>query len=491
MSTVALGMPAYGQGNINLSTPFPASAKHQMQNTQMRKNIHHATHAIRAKRNNVVGEVPDWEDLRNAGSAIKSNVMANLPELLEQFAKNFEAAGGHVHWARDAKEANKIVTELIRQTGETEVNKIKSMATQEIGLDEYLEEQGITATETDLAELIVQLGEDKPSHILVPAIHRNRDEIREIFKEKMPEAGDDLTSEPAVLAEAARRHLRKRFLSRKVAVSGANFGVADTGTLSVVESEGNGRMCLSLPETLITVMGIEKLIPTFSDLEVFLQLLPRSSTGERMNPYTSLWTGAFNGDGPENVHVVLLDNGRSAVLNDEDGRSALHCIRCSACLNVCPVYEQAGGHSYGSVYPGPIGAILSPQLTGITSEQNATLPFASSLCNACYDVCPVKINIPDILVHLRSKAVDEQSGPSQMAALMKAASFVMGSGQVMKLVERGLPLSRIVAGRSGTIGWLPGIAGAWTSQRDIPKPPKQAFRHWWAKNRGNTTEAES
>ena len=208
MSTVALGMPAYGQGNINLSTPFPASAKHQMQNTQMRKNIHHATHAIRAKRNNVVGEVPDWEDLRNAGSAIKSNVMANLPELLEQFAKNFEAAGGHVHWARDAKEANKIVTELIRETGETEVNKIKSMATQEIGLDEYLEEQGITATETDLAELIVQLGEDKPSHILVPAIHRNRDEIREIFKEKMPEAGDDLTSEPAVLAEAARRHLR-------------------------------------------------------------------------------------------------------------------------------------------------------------------------------------------------------------------------------------------------------------------------------------------
>src|SRR4029077_2453452 len=238
--------------------------------------------------------------------------------------------------------------------------------------------EGIAAIETDLAELIIQLGNDTPSHILVPAIHRNRAEIREIFAREMPDAGES-PAEPRVLAMAARAHLRRKFLSAKVAVSGANFGIAETGTLAVVESEGNGRMCLTLPRTLITVMGIEKVVPAFADLEVFMQLLPRSSTAERMNPYTSMWTGLHAGDGPEQFHLVLLDNGRSKVLADSVGRAALHCIRCSACLNVCPVYEHTGGHAYGSVYPGPIGAILSPQLTGTHGhhDPNASLPYAS------------------------------------------------------------------------------------------------------------------
>ena len=274
-----------------------------------------------------------------------------------------------MHWARDATEANEIVTRLVRATGAREVVKVKSMATQEIGLNEALAEAGIAAFETDLAELIVQLGHDQPSHILVPAIHRNRAEIREIFLREMADVDPDLTDDPAVLAEAARRHLRQKFLSAKVAISGANFAVAETGTLAVVESEGNGRMCLTLPRTLITVMGIEKLVPTWRDLEVFLQLLPRSSTGERMNPYTSMWTGATEG---QDFHLVLLDNGRTATLADRAGRAALRCIRCSACLNVCPVYERTGGHAYGSVYPGPIGAVLSPQLTGLgTNTVNA------------------------------------------------------------------------------------------------------------------------
>ena len=290
---VNLGIPTYGQGNLHTTRPFPAAAREQMRNEQMRANIRHATHTIRGKRAAVVGELPDWEDLRATGSALKKTVMARLPELLEQFEREFTARGGVVHWARDAAEANSIVERLVRATGETEVLKVKSMATQEIGLNEHLAAAGIEALETDLAELIVQLGEDKPSHILVPAIHRNRREIRDIFAGHMP---GPLTDEPRVLAEAARRHLRERFLRAKVAVSGANFGVASTGTLAVVESEGNGRMCLTLPETLITVMGIEKLVPTFADLEVFLQLLPRSSTGERMNPYTSLWTGVHKGD---------------------------------------------------------------------------------------------------------------------------------------------------------------------------------------------------
>ena len=369
------------------------------------------------------------------------------------------------------------------------------------------------AVETDLAELIVQLGHDRPSHILVPAIHRNRREIRDIFLREMPETDESLTSEPADLAEAARRHLREKFLSTKVAISGANFGVAETGTLAVVESEGNGRMCLTLPETLITVMGIEKLVPTFEDLEVFLQLLPRSSTGERMNPYTSMWTGVTEGDGPQEFHLVLLDNGRSAVLSDPKGRSALHCIRCSACMNVCPVYEQTGGHAYGSVYPGPIGAILSPQLTGVDAGENGTLPYASTLCGACYDVCPVAIDIPSILIHLRdedvqathaarkarrteedaaagplarAKATVESVTPSQMDVAMKGASVVMSSGRRMSLAERGLGLGRVAAGPDRVLGWLPGIAGGWTDERDVPAPPRESFRNWWARHKDET-----
>lgn len=512
MSRTALGMPAvrpvHGHGRLHTAVPFPEAAEAELGNTQMRANIRHATHTIRGKRARVVEELPDWQELRSAGSAIKEQVMAHLPELLEQFEANVTARGGTVHWARDAEEANRIITGLVQATGSTDVIKIKSMATQEIALDDHLEAHGITATETDLAELIVQLGHDRPSHILVPAIHKNRHEIRDIFLEQMPETDESLTAEPRDLAEAARKHLREKFLSTSVAISGANFGVASTGTLTVVESEGNGRMCLTLPETLITVMGIEKIVPTFEDLEVFLQLLPRSSTGERMNPYTSMWTGVTPGDGPQDVHVVLLDNGRSAVLSDPKGRSALHCIRCSACLNVCPVYEQTGGHAYGSTYPGPIGAILSPQLTGITSEQNASLPYASSLCGACYDVCPVKINIPEILVHLRDEDVRTQRGersddgaaaapartrrtpkaPSQMDLMMKGASFVMSSGRRMALAEKGLPLGRVVAGKDRAISWLPGVVGGWTDERDIPAPPRESFRNWWAGHAGETDQ---
>src|SRR6266436_6647025 len=259
----------------------------------------------------------------------------------------------------------------------------------------------------------------------------------------MPGVDPHLTDEPHVLAEAARLHLRRKFLEARVAISGANFGVAETGTLLVVESEGNGRMCLTLPESLITVMGIEKVVPTWMDMEVFMQLLPRSSTGERMNPYTSMWTGVTPGDGPQAFHLVLLDNGRTAALADETGRQALHCIRCSACLNVCPVYERTGGHAYGSVYPGPIGAVLSPQLTGV--EDNASLPYASTLCGACYDVCPVRIDIPSILVHLRARHVEEAAQarrvPSAEAVAMAAASWVMATPARYAAAQR--------AGRAG------------------------------------------
>jgi L-lactate dehydrogenase complex protein LldF len=467
MSTF-IGMPA-GGGNLTGDRPFPAAAREALADTQLRHNLGNATATIRAKRAAVVAELPDWAQLRTAGAAIKDDVLAHLDHYLVQLEEQVTARGGTVHWARDADEANAVVTRLVQATGAREVVKVKSMATQEIGLNEALAAAGITATETDLAELIVQLGHDKPSHILVPAIHRNRSEIREIFRREMPGVDPGLTDDPRALAEAARRHLRAKFLSAQVAISGANFAVADTGTLGVVESEGNGRMCLTLPRTLITVLGIEKLVPTWTDLEVFLQLLPRSSTGERMNPYTSMWTGATEG---QDFHLVLLDNGRTATLADPDGRSALRCIRCSACLNVCPVYERTGGHAYGSVYPGPIGAVLSPQMTGVAD--NPSLPFASSLCGACYDVCPVAIDIPTMLVHLRARVVDSKGRTPERAA-MAAAAWTMSSPARWTRALRLLRVGRLLRRRRA----LPPPLSAWTAARDLPVPPKRTLRDTW------------
>jgi len=377
-----------------------------------------------------------------------------------------------VHWARDADEACSIVASLVQQTGEREVIKSKSITTDEIGLVRALAEQGINAIETDLAELIVQLGEDRSSHIVVPAIHKNRAEIREIFLREMGDAPPDLSDDPHALAEASRHHLRRKFLQAKVAISGANFAVAETGTLVVVESEGNARMCLTLPQTLISVVGIEKLVPTFRDLEVFLQLLPRSSTGERMNPYNSVWTGVTLGDGPQQVHIILLDNGRTNVLRDEIGRQALRCIRCAACLNVCPVYERAGGHAYDATYPGPIGAILTPQLVGV--EHASKLPFASSLCGYCSEVCPVKIDFLTVLVKLRHDSVRANKHRAADALFAVAGGAMKGRRRwntALKLAPLLRPLRR---------GGPPPVA-QWTSVRDLPDPPRRSFRDWWVK----------
>ncbi|WKU48087.1 lactate utilization protein B [Streptomyces sp. VNUA116] len=491
MTGTYLGMPS-----------FPRAAEASTRDARLRANLRRATGTIRAKRDRAVAELDDWERLRAAGAAVKDRTLRHLDHYLVQLEESVTRAGGTVHWAADAAEANRIVTGLVLATGEREVVKVKSMATQETGLNGALAAAGIRAYETDLAELIVQLGDDLPSHILVPAIHRNRSEIRDIFRSRMADWGlpapEGLTDSPADLAEAARLHLREKFLRAKVAVSGANFAVAETGTLVVVESEGNGRMCLTLPETLISVVGIEKVVPTWRDLEVFLQLLPRSSTAERMNPYTSMWTGTTDGDGPRAFHLVLLDNGRTDTLADTTGRRALRCIRCSACLNVCPVYERAGGHAYGSPYPGPIGAVLTPQLRGLASPLEESLPFASSLCGACFEACPVAIDIPEILVHLRERVAE--GGPVTIRgtrtvirpakrhgaerAVMGAVGWGLDHPRALRRGQRLLARTRGLHPRR-----LPGPGRAWSDTRDLPDVPPESFRDWWARTRGGTGRA--
>jgi L-lactate dehydrogenase complex protein LldF len=431
--------------------------------------------SIQARRAAVVGETPDWEELRRAGEAIRQRSLLRLDELLTRLEGAVGRAGGEVHWARDGAEANEVVTRIVGATGVREVVKVKSLTTDEIGLNEALAGAGITPIETDLAELVVQLAGERPSHLLVPAIHRGRREIAEILREALdrPELPDD----PQALTAAAREYLRAAFLRARVAVSGANFAVADTGTVCVVESEGNGRMCTTLPETLVTVMGIEKVVAEWRDLEVLLQLLPRSATGERMNPYTSLWSGVRAGDGPSAFHLVLLDAGRTRTLADPEGRPALRCIRCSACVNACPVYRETGGHAYPTVYAGPIGAILQPQLDG---EQgvSASLPYASSLCGACADVCPVGIDIPRILVHERAKVVGRRR-PGLEGRALRALGRAFATTERYERAQRVARALQRPALRDGRLRWLPGPLSAWGRSRTLPGVAPETFREWW------------
>ncbi|HLL38289.1 MAG TPA: LutB/LldF family L-lactate oxidation iron-sulfur protein [Rubrobacteraceae bacterium] len=477
---------------------FEESARESLADSQLRRNLGKATQTIRRKRTVAVEEMPDWEQLREAGRTLKSRVVRHLDEYLLQLEESVTRAGGQVHWARDAEEANRIIAGIAKSHDAKEVVKVKSIATDETKLNEHLESEGIEAFETDLAELIIQLAGETSSHILVPAIHKNRAEIRELFMQKL--GVEDLPDDPPALTNAARLYLREKFLNAKVGISGANFAVAETGTVCVVESEGNGRMCTTLPPVLVTLMGIEKIIPSWQDYEVFMQLLPRSSTAERMNPYTTFWTGVSreSGDGPQEFHLVLMDNGRTEVLADEIGRQTLACIRCSACLNVCPVYERTGGHAYNSVYPGPIGAILTPQLVGIGKPGSDSLPYASSLCGACYEVCPVKINIPEVLIHLRGKVVrhkQDEGGikgkldPENVAMQVMAKTF--SNPKLYEGAQKAARIGQWPLARSGAIHRLPGRLAGWTDARDLKPVPEQSFREWWRSNKGPETGSKN
>jgi len=453
-----------------------------LRNPQLRKNVAHAIDVIQAKRAKLVAEKTDWQDLRSAASAIRAHTIENLAFYLEQFEARCTAAGGTVHWAADASQARQIILDLLREENASEVIKIKTMTSAEIQLNPFLQAAGINVFETDLAEIILQLGDEEPSHIVVPALHINRSQVREIFARRM--GLKNLSDDPRALTAAARNYLRQKFLTIPTAISGANFLIAETGSVAVVESEGNGRMCLTLPRTMITLAGIEKVLPRFQDLEVMLQVLARSATGERMNPYTSLWTGVTQGDGPRRFHVVLLDNQRSSILFHPTERQTLKCIRCAACMNACPVYRQTGGHAYGSVYPGPIGAILTPQLMQLHHAQS--LPYASSLCGSCYEVCPVKINIPEVLIDLRARVTDQERHQfarflDPMYLGLRIANFLFARAWLFHAAQcLGRIGLRFFTRKDGWIHSLPSLGAKWTQTRDLRGLPDQTFHEWWA-----------
>ena len=425
---------------------------------------------IRQKRDKAAFNIPEWEQLRETGSQIKNNVLSNLSEYLIEFEKNAQANGITIHWAADGHEHNKIVHSILQKNGVANIVKSKSMLTEECGLNEYLKEQGVDVIDTDLGERIVQLAGEHPSHIVLPCIHWKKEEIGALFHTHLgtPEGNAD----PQFLTAAARIHLREKFLTSKIAITGVNFAVAETGEFVVCTNEGNADMGAHLADVHIACMGIEKIIPRRKDLSVFLRLLARSATGQPITTYSSHFRNPAAG---QELHIVIVDNGRSRQLGRPDFRNSLKCIRCAACFNTCPVYRRSGGHSYHTAIAGPIGSILAPNLE---MKDNADLPFASTLCGSCSNVCPVKIDIHQQLYKWRQVLMQEGLGPAAKTAAMKGMAFTLARPGIYK-----------VAGKAGrwVIKQMPFLVNnklnAWYKQREMPAPPKQSFGEWYKKNR--------
>jgi L-lactate dehydrogenase complex protein LldF len=484
---------------------FDANARAALNDTQLRGALRNATSLFGKRRLAAARSLDNWEELRSQARAVKDETLLHLDQYLEQFAANAEEAGAQIHWARDGAEANDIVCRLARERGARLAVKSKSMVTEETHLNSALEAEGIEAIETDLGEYIIQLAGETPSHIIVPAIHKTKGQIAQLFTDRL---GIERTDNVDKLTATARVVLREKFAAADIGISGVNFGVAETGTILILENEGNIRFTTSLPKTHIALMGIEKVIPRFADLEVFLKLLPRSGTGQHLTTYQSLITGTKRerGDeGPDELHIVLLDNGRSRMLAHPVTRQSLACIRCGACLNACPVYQQIGGHAYGSVYPGPIGAVITPQLFGLAKSDQ--LPYASSLCGACREVCPVKIDIPELLLHLRAEITasrrqkadsgrQETGGTKQeaapvnrhrmermafkvWAAVMMRPSWYKLSGKFMRVFQRFVVRDGKIGRVDGLLSSLAPPLAAWTGARDLRPIEKRSFREQW------------
>jgi L-lactate dehydrogenase complex protein LldF len=430
-----------------------------------------------------IGEVPGFERLRDAGREVKRHTIENLDYYLTQFADNVERNGGKMHWASTAADVCSIVVDIVQRSAAWEVVKAKTMVGEEVELNHALEAAGIRPIETDLGEFIIQLSGERPAHIVAPAIHLTRQDVSELFVEHIK---SERTVVPEELTAIARRALREMFQKAGVGVTGANFAVAETGTVVNVENEGNIRMCTTVPRVHIALIGIEKLIPRLADLGIFLRLLGRSATGQKLTTYTSLLTGPRHEgeDGPEEMHVVMVDNGRTKSLADPKMREMLYCIRCGACLNSCPVYRKIGGHAYGWVYSGPIGALVTPELVGI--GQARELPFASSLCGACREVCPVKINIPDLLLHLRADAQEHAPIRSEKLfserLMFRLWAWGMSNPNVYALGSRLARWGQRFLARGGWIQKIPAYpASQWTKERDFPALAPETFHDRWKK----------
>jgi L-lactate dehydrogenase complex protein LldF len=448
--------------------------------------VYAATGRLKDKRiqSTADGVLPDYQELRTQANALKKHAIDNLDFYLEEFQRNVEAHGGKVVYCKDATEVSDFVLDLAKRRGSRLIVKSKSMTTEEVDLNERLEHHGLESVESDLGEYILQLAHEKPYHIVAPALHKTRYDVADIFTKELGVARETV---PEKLTAIARGVLREKFLNADIGITGANFLIADSGAIAIIENEGNARLTTSVPKIHVAVAGIEKVIPRAQDLAVFLKLLARSATGQLLSVYASILAGprrAGEVDGPEEFYVVLLDNGRTKLLPERSKRESLYCIRCGACLNACPVYRKIGGHSFPWVYSGPIGAIITPQFMGVTHEPG--LPFASSLCGACGEVCPVKIDIPKVLLELRGEVrkSEAREGLNRIEKLaFRVFAWVMAHPRIYEMAGR-LAASMAPAGEGKWIRSVPppmslGPLKAWLSERDLPPVPPKSFREMW------------
>ncbi|MFC7686716.1 LutB/LldF family L-lactate oxidation iron-sulfur protein [Ureibacillus sp. GCM10028918] len=449
-----------------------------LKNDFMRQAVSSAQERLRGRKLVAQEELGNWEEWRNLSEEIRQHTLENLDYYLEQFAENVTKRGGHVFFAKTAEEANEYVAKIVQKKEAKKIIKAKSMVTEEISLNENLEGLGCEVIESDLGEYILQLDDhDPPSHIVAPALHKNKEQIRDTFQEKR---GYTKSSKPEELALFAREQLREEFLSADIGITGCNFAIAESGAISLVTNEGNAGLATTLPKTQITFMGMERIVPTWEELDILVGMLCRSAVGQKLTSYITGLTGPKEEgdvDGPEEFHVVIIDNGRSNILGTEF-QSVLQCIRCAACINVCPIYRHVGGHSYGSIYPGPIGAVLSPLLGGYDDYKE--LPYASSLCGACTEACPVKIPLHDLLIKHRRNIVEEQgkAGFGEKLA-MKGFSIAASSPKLYSMGSKAAPTMMSPLVTEGKVKKGPGPIKPWTDIRDFPEPSKQSFREWY------------
>jgi len=460
-----------------VTTPLRERAHDALGDRFLHEALDIATTKFIGLRREAFGDFPEGERLRDRARAIKEATLQHLDEHLERLIENIERLGGHVHFATTADEARDIILDIARRTGARMAVKSKSMATEEIHLNDALAAAGVTPVETDLGEYIIQLAHERPSHIIAPAIHKTKGQVAELFARELKR---EVAADPEVLTRIARAELRQKFLDADLGITGANFAVAETGSVVLVTNEGNGRMVTSLPRVHVAVMGVEKVIPSMTDLMVFLSVLAKSATGQKLSVYTTLVQGPRRPgelEGPEEFHLVLLDNGRIKQIAGTL-REALYCLRCGACLNVCPVYRQIGGHAYGYTYPGPIGILLTAMLNGPRSVKE--LSHASSLCGACADACPVRIDIPRMLIELRKEVDERRIAPWAERVTFKGLGWLLRRPALYRL---GAPIARLLQRpflRGGRIRSLPLFFGDWTRTRDLPPVAHRTFQERWA-----------